>query len=46
MKQTFDDEHLREFSLALDMMETLTKFLGIPNSDITAIKNQGCAKEQ
>ena len=46
MKQTFDDEHLREFSLALDTLETLAKFLGIPNSDITAIKNQGCAMEQ
>ena len=46
MKQTFDDEHLREFSLVLDMLETLAKFLGIPNSDITAIKNQGCAIEQ
>ena len=46
MKQTFDDEHLREFSLGLDTLETLAKFLGIPNSDITAIKNQGCAIEQ
>ena len=46
MTQTFDDEHLREFSLVLDMLETLAKFLGIPNSDITAIKNQGCAIEQ
>ena len=46
MKQTFDDKHLREFSLALDTLETLAKFLGIPNSDITAIKNQGCATEQ
>ena len=46
MKQTFDDEHLREFSLALDTLETLAKFLGIPNSDITAIKSQGCAIEQ
>ena len=36
MKQTFDDEHLREFSLELDTLETLAKFLGIPNSDITA----------
>ena len=41
MKQTFDDEHLREFSLALDTLETLAKFLEIPNSDITAIKSQG-----
>ena len=46
MKQTFDDEHLREFSLALDTLETLAKFLEIPNSDITAIKNQGTAIEQ
>jgi hypothetical protein len=46
MKQTFDDEHLREFSLALDTLETLARFLGIPNSDITDIKNQGCAMEK
>ena len=46
MKQTFDDEHLREFSLALDTLETLAKFLGVPNSDITAIKNQETAIEQ
>ena len=46
MKQTFDDEHLREFSLVLDTMETLAKFLGIPNSDIIAIKNQRCTIEQ
>ena len=46
MEQTFDDEILRELSLALDTWETLAKFLGIPNSDITAIKNQGCAIEQ
>ncbi len=41
MKQTFDDEHLRDFSLMLDTLETLSRFLGIPNSDITGIKNQG-----
>ena len=46
MKETFDDEHLREFSLVLDTLEPLAKFLGIPNSDITAIKNQGTAIEQ
>ena len=46
MKQTFDDEHLREFSLTLDELETLAKFLKIPNSDITGIKNQGSAVEQ
>jgi hypothetical protein len=46
MKQTIDDEHLREFSLVLDTLETLARFLGIPNSDITDIKNQGCAMEQ
>ena len=46
MKQTFDDEHLREFSLTLDELETLAKFLNIPNSDITGIKNQGNAVEQ
>jgi hypothetical protein len=46
MKQTFDDKHLREFSLELNTLETLARFLGIPNSDITDIKNQGCAMEQ
>jgi hypothetical protein len=46
MKQTFDDEHLREFSLVLDVFEILAKFLGIPNPDITVIKNQGCAIDQ
>jgi hypothetical protein len=46
MKQIFDDEHLREFSLMLDIFEILAKFLGIPNSDITDIKNKGCAIEQ
>ena len=46
MEQTFDGEIIRELSLALDTWETLAKFLGIPNSDITAIKNQGCAIEQ
>jgi hypothetical protein len=30
----------------LDVLETLARFLGIPNSDITVIKNQGCAIEQ
>ena len=46
MKQTFDDEHLREFSLTLDMLETLAKFLGVPNSNITSIKSQGDTVEQ
>ena len=46
MKQTFDDENLRQFSLTLDMWETLAKFLGMPNSDIVNIKSQGDAIEQ
>ena len=46
MKQTFDDEHLREFSLIMDTLEILATFLEIPNSDITAIKNQGTVIEQ
>ena len=41
MKQIFDDKHLRQFSLIMDTLETLATFLEIPNSDITAIKNQG-----
>ena len=46
MKQTFDDEHLREFSLRLDMWERLAKFLGMSNSDIVDIKSQGDAAGQ
>ena len=41
MKQTFNDEDLRQFSLVLDMWEALAKFLGMPNSDILNIKSQG-----
>ena len=46
MKQTFNDQDLRQFSLALDMWKTLAKFLGIPPPDITNIKSQGDAIEQ
>ena len=46
MKQTIDDEHLREFSLTLDVWEKLARFLGIPTPDITNIKSQGDAEEQ
>ena len=46
MKQTFNDEDLRQFSLTLDMWETLAKFLGMPNSDIANIKSQGDTIEQ
>ena len=46
MRQTFDDESLRRFSLTLDTWETLAKFLGMPNSDIVNIKSQGDAIEQ
>ena len=41
MRETFDDKCLRQFSLALDMWETLAKFLEMPNSDIVNIKSQG-----
>ena len=46
MKQTFDDEDLRQFSLALDMWESLAEFLGIPDSNIVSIKSHGDAVEQ
>ena len=46
MKQTFDDEDLKQFSLTLDMWETLAKLLGMPNSDIANIKSQGDVEEQ
>ena len=46
MKQTFDDKHLRQFSLIMDTLETLAMFLEIPNSDITAIKSRGTVIEQ
>ena len=46
MKQTYDDEELREFSLTLDVWETLAKFLGMPNSDIANIKSHGDAVQQ
>ena len=41
MKETFDDKHLRQFSLLLDVWETLAKFLEMPNTDIVNIKSQG-----
>ena len=41
MRETFDDKHLRQFSLTLDIWETLAKFLEMPTSDIANIKSQG-----
>ena len=41
MRETFDDKRLRQFSLILDVWETLAKFLEMPNSDIMNIKSQG-----
>ena len=46
MEQTFDDEYLRQFSLTLDMWETLAKFLGMPDSDIVNIKSHGDTKNK
>ena len=46
MRETFDDKHLRQFSLMLDIWETLAKFLEMPTSDIANIKSQGDAIEQ
>ena len=46
MRETFDDKCLRQFSLTLDVWETLAKFLGMPNSDISNIKSHGDATEQ
>ena len=46
MRETFDDKHLRQFSLTLDIWETLAKFLEMPTSDIANIKSQGDAIEQ
>ena len=46
MKQAFDDEHLREFSLTLDTWEKLARFLGMPSPDIANIKSHGDAEEQ
>ena len=46
MRETFDDMHLRQFSLTLDIWETLVKFLEMPTSDIANIKSQGDATEQ
>ena len=46
MYQTFSDDHLREFSSLLDKWERLAKFLGMPNTDIDCIKNQGDVEEQ
>ena len=46
MKETFDEEHLREFTLSLDVWEKLARFLLIPNPDITNIKSQGDMEEQ
>ena len=41
MRETFDDKYLRQFSLILDVWETLAKFLEMPNTDIANIKSQG-----
>jgi hypothetical protein len=41
MRETFDDKHLRQFSLTLDIWETLAIFLEIPTSDIANIRSQG-----
>ena len=46
MKQTFNDEDLRQFSLTLDMWEKLARFLAVPSPDIANIKSQGDAEEQ
>ena len=46
MRETFDDKQLRQFSLILDIWETLAKFLEMPTSDIANIKSQGDAIEQ
>ena len=46
MKQSFNNEHLREFSLTLDTWEKLARFLGMPSPDIENIKTQGDAEEQ
>ena len=46
MKESFDDKHLRQFSLSLDLWETLAKFLEMPNLDIANIKSQGDAVVQ
>ena len=46
MKQTFDEEHLREFALSLDVWEKLARFLAIPSPDIMNIKSLGDMEEQ
>ena len=46
MRETCDDKHLRQFSLTLDIWETLAKFLEMPTSDIANIKSQGDAVVQ
>ena len=46
MRETFDDERLRQFSLILDVWETLAKFLEMPNSNIMSIKSQGDVEVQ
>ena len=43
MRETFDDRHLRQFSLTLDVWETLARFLEMPNLDIANIKSHGDA---
>ena len=46
MKETFDDKHIRQFSLTLDIWEKLARFLGMPSSDIADIKKKGDIEEQ
>ena len=46
MEQTFDDYHLRGFSLILDKWEQLAIFLGMPTTDIDNIKSQGSVEDQ
>ena len=46
MKQTFNDEDLRQFSLTLDMWEMLARFLGLPPPDIANIKSLGDVEQQ
>ena len=46
MKLTFNDKHLREFSLKLDTWERLARFLEMPSPDIAKIKSQVDVEEQ
>ena len=46
MRLSFDNKHLRQFSLTLDTWEKLARFLGMPCPDIANIKSQGDTEEQ